>query len=542
MRQLRNWLGRRLPAAGDDAGVTLLLVLLIVTTIGLVSGAMLSLETTGIRTTIALRDQGASAYAADGAAQVAISKLESATSAGTTCTAGIPLGTSTNVFYTTPAPSSAAAFNAYVSCAAGAGGTGGPTSPNASPGNALLTLGDGKDGEDGVLVSSGSGSGAVDIRGGIFSNSDINLESRNYGADGGYVTNTATSSYTFARGTCNTSRISHTSQTSSPPTCSYSAPDTRGSDPGTLTPHGATYNTPAVAPANGTIGSCDKNATYQTVTPGRFTSAAALDALTGCTQNLVNFTPGTYYFDFHDSGKNSTHVWNIQDTFIIAGKSTLALTSTPSATQMPTACLLPTAPTASNATGVMFVFGGDSQVVVQNSKNGRGNDGFLTICASKSDNGPPIAVYGLKTALGGSYPVSAQSGCITNPPPQSNQCALITTSTDTTALTIQGTVYVPLAGVVLILNDSTGPILRWGLIARTLIVVTLGGNLAANVIDIPDSAADPTPIPDLMYLNVFVCPGTSTCTASGTLRLRAKVKLSSATPRVATVLSWSTQR
>lgn len=531
MRRVPSWLSRRLPAAGEDAGVTLLLVLLIVTTIGLVAGSMLSLETTGIRTTIGLRDQGASAYAADGAAQVAINKLKLATSAGSTCAAGIPLGTSSNVFYSTPAPSSAAAFNAYVSCSAGTGsGAGGPTSANASPGNALLTLGDGKDGEDGVFVYSGSGSGAVGVRGGIFSNSDINV-------DNGYLTNTAEKSYTLARGACNTSHISPT------PTCSYPDADPLGTDPGTLTPHGGSYDPPEEAKANGTIGSCSRNADYQTVTPGRFTSAAALNALTGCDQNLVNFTPGTYYFDFKDAKGES--VWNVEDIRIIAGTSTVSLTRTPTAAQMPTACVLPTDTDATTETGVRFVFGGDSQLSVRTSEGRRGDDGddgFLTICASKSDSGPPIAVYGLKDALGGSFAVSAPSGCITSPPPQSNQCALITSATKTTALTIQGTVYVPKAGVVLFLNDSTGPILRWGLIARTSLFVSFVKTLASDVVDIPDSAADPTPIPDLMYLSVYVCPGTATCSASGTLRLRAKVQLSSATPRTATVLSWSTQR
>jgi hypothetical protein len=62
------------------------------------------------------------------------------------------------------------------------------------------------------------------------------------------------------------------------------------------------------------------------------------------------------------------------------------------------------------------------------------------------------------------------------------------------------------------------------------------------VIDVPDDAPAPFALPNIMFLDVFVCPGQSTCNASGTVRLRAKVQLSATTPTTVTVLSWSQQR
>jgi hypothetical protein len=86
-------------------------------------------------------------------------------------------------------------------------------------------------------------------------------------------------------------------------------------------------------------------------------------------------------------------------------------------------------------------------------------------------------------------------------------------------------------------------VFRWGLIVRALLLSTTGSaNLDSEVIDVPDVAASPTSVPDIMYLRVYVCPGTATCSAAGAPTLWAKVRLDTSTPRKATVLSWSVQR
>jgi len=67
---------------GDDAGAALPLVLILVTVIAVVLGALLSFADTSVRTTVNLRDQAASAYTADGALQAAINSIRAGTFTG----------------------------------------------------------------------------------------------------------------------------------------------------------------------------------------------------------------------------------------------------------------------------------------------------------------------------------------------------------------------------------------------------------------------------------------------------------------------------
>jgi hypothetical protein len=109
---------RLLSNQADDRGAALLLVLIVVTVVALSGAAMLSFSDTSLRTTVALRDQGAGAYAADGAAQVAISELQNGSfpnNCATLAGDGLPLGSGTKPFYQS-AQSSFTALNAYVSC------------------------------------------------------------------------------------------------------------------------------------------------------------------------------------------------------------------------------------------------------------------------------------------------------------------------------------------------------------------------------------------------------------------------------------------
>jgi Tfp pilus assembly protein PilX len=516
-------------ARNDDGGAALIIALVIISVVGLVAVATLSFAFVGIRTTVALRAEGADVYNADGAAQVAVNALRKDTFNGAagqcvTTTSAMSLPN----FY--PGTTGSAASSAYVSCAPGAGnGSTSATSANASPGSAVLTLGTAA-GENGIQVASNAGK--IKVRGGVFSNSTINIMAG--GIDNTY-NNPPSLPYNLARGACaNQSLIIPTAYT----TCNYTATDPRGSDPGTLTPHGASYDPPPVAPGNGTIGTCPAGTKYQTVTPGRFTDAAALTDLSGCTTGIVYFQPGTYYFDFTAGGN---HVWTVEDTYLIAGTPTIPLTAAPAPAQMPGSCLPPADAAATTSTGVRFVFGGDSRLELGHKGNPGGQ---IAICASRSASGPPIAVYGLKTALGGSFPVAAQSGCVSNVWPVTPNCQLIITdqSPDVT-LTIQGTTYTPKASITLNLNNSTNQVFRWGLITRALKVGTTGSaNLSTALIDVPDVAVSPIQGPNLMYLNIYVCPAASTCGSSGKLRLRAKLQISGSAPRTVTVLSWSTQR
>ena len=66
---------RLVESPADDRGAALLMVLIIVLVISLVGAALLTFADTSIRTTVALRSQGAAVYAADGAAQIAVNQL-----------------------------------------------------------------------------------------------------------------------------------------------------------------------------------------------------------------------------------------------------------------------------------------------------------------------------------------------------------------------------------------------------------------------------------------------------------------------------------
>jgi hypothetical protein len=174
--------------------------------------------------------------------------------------------------------------------------------------------------------------------------------------------------------------------------------------------------------------------------------------------------------------------------------------------------------------------------------NNSGSPGTqMTICASNSVSGPPIAIYGLRSALGGSFPVAAEASC-TPTGTGTTTCAVISTgNSPKSTLTVQGTTYVPKGVVDVTLNNNTKKIFYWGLISWAIEFAGTGSADVTNaIVDVPDTAPDPTPSSQIEYLTVYVCPGqTSGCSTSGQLQLRVKVKIE--TDKSVTVLSWSRQ-
>lgn len=522
--------------AGNDAGATLLIVLVIITTIALVGGVTLSYASTSMMTTVALRDEAGTAYNGDGAAQLAINDLRQGAFNGSPsgqCSTTPAALTLDNFYPATKGQDGSAPSSAYVSCTPeeNNGQDASATAANTSPTSALLTL-DANLTEDGI--SAGVSAGALKVRGGVFSNSRITAPTGLTNVWSPPASNPTGKTYNVARGSCDTTMVTVANPAYGTTTCDYgSAPDARGQDPGTLTPHGASYDAPPTPSGPGSIGTCAAGTEFQTVTPGRFTDAAALSNLTGCSKNVVWFKPGIYYFDFTPADTQ----WKLPSTFMIAGTNAIPLTSTPTAAQMPTACVPPGDAAATTTSGAEFVFGGDSTLLV-NSAGGSGS--HLAICASNSANGPPIAIYGLKTALGGGYPVAAQTVC----PPTDRSCALINTKrSSTSTLTIQGTTYAPRAFIDIALDKDSKTAFRWGLIAYAVRFTGTGSaDVSQAVVGVPDVAASPAPTPTIMYLQVYVCPGASTCSPAGKLQLVVKVGLSATAPKSATVLSWSEQR
>jgi len=534
----------------DDRGAALVLALIIVLVFAIGLSALLTFSDTSIRSTVALRDQASVNYDADGAAQVAINQLRkdnfngAAGGCNTAATLVLPN------FY--PATATAPAASAAVKCTpdptynASAGGGGGA---NSSPGSAITTLGTGSGGEYGIYYNS-SNSSSFKVQGGIFSDSSIFLVGNK--SD---IQNTSTGSYVYAMGTCSSSGTSKI--ISSPAAvCNYStnpvsALDRRGMDPGTIPSHGTSFDAPAAPTAAGTVApaTCSAQTVYQ-FQPGIYRSAAALNALTasagGCSGSVWHFNPGTYYFDFTDAAL--AHKWTVNSGYLVGGTftATSPVTVAKVAASSPY-CVAPTTSGTNLTQGVRFVFGGDSRLEVM--KGSAGANPNVQICASNSASGPPIAIYGLKSGIGsGTFAVAAESGCITATGypvgGDSTHCAVVQTYNDPNpGLTVYGTTYVPKAVIDLYLNNNTTQVFRWGLVTRAFYAGSTGSSsLDSAIISVPDDAPAPFALPNLMYLDVYVCPGAATCSATGTNRLRAKVLVTPAAPRTVSVLSWSVQR
>jgi Tfp pilus assembly protein PilX len=108
---------------------------------------------------------------------------------------------------------------------------------------------------------------------------------------------------------------------------------------------------------------------------------------------------------------------------------------------------------------------------------------------------------------------------------------------------IQGTTYAPRAAVDITLNNAAEQVFRFGVIARAVwIKLTSSFTYTGSVIEVPDD----TPGFGLaVYLTAYVCPNSSTCSASGAQRLRAKVALVDGVApgqRQAVILSWNSPR
>ena len=534
----------------EDRGATLLIVLFLIIGIALVMGVVMTQVQTSVRASVGLRNEASTVYGGDAAAQYAINELRKDTFNGAANGCNTATTEALPNFY--PSVNGASGASVAVRCTpdasnAGSGGGGGA---NSSPGSAILTLGTGTGGERGIYIHT-SNTASVKVRGGIFSNSTIFLEGNKSNLQN---TNT-TNSYVYAMGACSSSGTSVIISTPAA-TCNYStnpisAQDRRGMDPGTITGHGLSFDAPAAPSANGTVApaTCSAKTVFE-FQPGLYTNVAALNALTNgagaCSGSVWHFNPGVYYFNFTDA---IAHQWIVSSGFLVGGtanvSSPLTVNKIANLASGTPYCVIPTVGGTTMNAGVEFVFGGDSRMYV--TKGLASANPNVQICASNSASGPPIAVYGLKTGLGsGAFSVPAESGCITAPGyvtegGDATHCPVLQTTNDPNpGTTIYGTTYTPRAMIDLYLNNNTVQVFRWGLVTRGILVGSSGSSDLSNaVIDVPDDAPAPFPLPTYYYLDVYLCPGQATCNTSGTVALRAKIQVSSTTPRSVKVLSWS---
>jgi hypothetical protein len=500
---------RRLRETPDE-GASLILALLIITVVAMVITALLSFGDTSFRTTVALRDQAADVYDADGAAHAAANVLRKSTfnNASGSC-----FGASDTLalpgYY--PGPNGGAASSASVVCTAdsgtGAQGAPVPISSANKPGNAILTLGQSA-AEKGQLY--GQSNKPITIHGGVVSNSTIDSNAAQLTVTGGVPVR--------AVGVC-------------------SGPITPACTPMASPLADPNYPAPVDAPAPpASLPACNKTTKIAEFNPGLYTNA---DTFNNCQASWIYFNPGTYYFDF----TSGSHVWTINQT-VVGG--TLTAPKTDSAPSVPGACVNPI--NSTSAVGVQFVFGGDSQLVYAKGVQAE-------FCASYYRDSIPTVVYGLKSNIvNGANTAHAQSGCVI----LVGGCDLISDGQFGTKPTFffEGFVYAPLARINIAVNNTTKPYFNFGMVVRSLAFTTTGSACTPPdcnpFISLPDDSPGYGTADTIVYLKVFVCPKliTSTCSSSAgsQLQLVARVDLHdpSGSPvagqRQVTVLSWAQQR
>lgn len=359
---------------GDDSGAALIFVLLIVTVVAIMLGALMSFADTSTRTTVAMRAEASSAYSADGAMQAAINNIRNSTfngAAGQTCFSGgntltVPYGSGSAAVTCTPDPA-----QIKIQCTS-------LTQCN-RPGNAILTLGKNA-GEDGINVQQNTGS-TFRVHGTVFSQSNINV------VNGTMSTNTGV----YANSGC-----AGNIQSNPPPSCTGNTGNSLGADPGYAS---LATKVPAYQP----VPQCPASGNVVTFQPGYYDDAAALNSLMSssskCGNDIWWFTPGVYYFDFHNAGLNSDPLlnnnngknqWQVSSGYLIGGTRTSAGTAYPPS--IPGACYNPidNINFTNPYLGVQFIFGNDSQLMVSNSAQAE-------ICGTYDQNNAPVTIYGQRT-------------------------------------------------------------------------------------------------------------------------------------------------
>ena len=395
-------------ATRGEQGAVLVLALLMITTVAVVTGAVLTRGDGSLRAAVALRDVARTSYAADAAANVAINDLRTGyatgngqgtgpwyftNAVGTGCfgydgTAGASTAKTTltldNIIPKrsgeTQQPMSAA-----VVCtpedATGEQGSAVAVNNANKPGNAILTLGTG--GEDGFVYRANGSGGAFRVRGGIWVNSNI-VQLQNGDLS-------STESIRAVSG-CDPANA----MVAPVVNCSASA----AADP--AYPNDLTVSGLGVPALQTPPASCPNNSTIQ-LQPGYYDDVSLLNALTTSnTTCTINMLPGTYYLDFHNDSGTTAGARNdplydsdisssAANEWMIGPRKTLIAGTLTSDTTVPGRCVSPIDDAA--AQGVQLIFGGDSRMSVVSN----GQPANVEICGSYSGARPPIAIYGQPT-------------------------------------------------------------------------------------------------------------------------------------------------
>ena len=544
----------------NDDGTSLLIVLILITVVSLVMTVVLSQVDTSVKATVVLRDQSATNYGADAAAQAIVTQLQNGTLSCST-----PTGTTTNLGTGTATPFYSAVstttgpLNATATCApdtavgTGQSGQGPAIGATNTPPFALTTVGkNSAAGEDGVAES---GNWSMCVQGGGV---------QSYSTITGKVSAGVNTTDNTACPTAANTQIKV--QAYGDPT-----PATSGCQ-GTFTPTACTAlgaTTPAIptVPDPGlaiTAANTNQAAVCQTVgstvyaafLPGKYTlltSNSVSSLSTPCLSkgkwvapDVAWFTPGVFYFDFGST------TWSIPDTVIggtptkpgqvaitglngtsAATLATSTLGNLSQATTFPGACLSPT--TQTNNGGSEFVFGGASTMTI--------NGGNLDLCANYTANTVPVALYGVyqNALVEGSGSVAPQSGCVATVGCNGASSLLNAGSPNGhESFHFEGYVWAPASAIAMTYKNSAGQEFTWGVLVRTFQITGNGSSPSSAFISLPSATFGAVTTYSYRYISVWVCPAAATaCAQTGTPAVRVKVQTTGSTWKV---LSWSHQR
>lgn len=384
----------------DDSGAMLVVALIVITTVAVVTGAVLTHGWTNFRATATLRGVAGTAYAADTAAKVALNDLRLGADAPGWVTPTFP-GLWSDWVYTNnadgtgcfgavgTAPDNSLELaglyprtgtqgtdsSARVECSvvpgtgifgAGSGVVIDDPDPTNAFARALTTIGTSGAWQGMTLKPLGTGNAApMPVRGGVASKSFIDVDNGALVTDG----------YVKAEGNCIGQIVSVPAKACNQP----------GTVPVPTTPASPLTAVPAYRdPADYAV-----TCAFQ---PGFYNNAAALsDAVNGCA--TARFASGAYYFDFVDEEHGGENEWEI-DTTVIGGQPS-------SGTTIPGRCLSPILndPVA----GVQFVFGGTSRVTLTDGAH-------VELCGPSNGGEAPMTVYQQTTgATQPSVPLSGQA-------------------------------------------------------------------------------------------------------------------------------------
>lgn len=533
-----RWLQRRMPHSGDDRGAAMIYAMLFVTVIAVAVAAVLGLAEANIRATEQLRVQAAQNAAADGAAQVAINELRRGTFVG-------PEGDCFTSGATLQVPNvtqvqGGGTLSAVVRCERDDDTSVIPSIPTFDYG--LLTLPG--TGEDGITVSVNGSGASFTVDGSISSTGRVH-------ADHGAL-RISRAGATFAAADCQIDTTASiwngtTQITESSAACNNAAG--AAADPNLALPADAVPGAlGTVRKANCTGGTnpttcnnapacdnvsclntstyCDNSPARFTFTPGVYNDPRMLNTPYGCSSGQVyEFKPGVYFFNFNSSTASDNR-WTVGRGTTVAGfDGTLSSPVTP----FPGKCDSPYG--SSPHGGALFVFGAQSRLLVTNNAR-------FEICARDTlgTSRPPIAIYGLKTAVG---EVLAQTGCVTTTGGSGCPVLQIARQGNTNPeVRVYGTTYLPQGWVDLDLS-TTSLTLQGGVVARRFAISSPGsGTVAADSVKAAPVLSGPSRT--VVDLTVYVCPDASTCsTSAGTLRLKVKVALGPPDNRDVKIYSWS---